>query len=98
MRQTTKKKTSAPKTKKMYAAIGDDGSRPVVWGLGATEEKATADARNELRESGVRSDLTHVVAVTPKQATQIRQGVVSVEALGLTYGGRGVTVHRLRTK
>jgi hypothetical protein len=29
---------------KHYAAIGDDGLRPVVWGLGHTVEEALADA------------------------------------------------------
>lgn len=92
------KKPASTKARKMFAAIGDDGTRPVVWGLGSTEEAATADARSELREAGVRSELTHVVQVTARQAASIRQGVVSVEALGLTYGGRGVVVHKLKGK
>lgn len=28
-----------------FAAVGNDGMRPVVWGTGTTEEAALADAR-----------------------------------------------------
>lgn len=31
-----------------YLAVGDDGMRPVVWGIGKTHNEAIEDARREL--------------------------------------------------
>jgi hypothetical protein len=69
----------------MYAAIGTDGNRPVVWGLGATSEEAIQEAQKELHSSGYPSeDFDHVVQITLEQAYRVYQGEVSTELLGIT--------------
>ena len=35
-------------TTKFFAAIGTDGTRPVVWGIGNTEDEALAEAHSGL--------------------------------------------------
>lgn len=42
----------------MIAAIGTDGRRPVVWGLGATTEWAIAEARRENADWGSQGSAT----------------------------------------
>ena len=60
-----------------FAAIGTDGMRPVVWGVGSTEEAAVADAwrwvedREELR----------VVAISAERRATIEAGDVSASDL-----------------
>ena len=56
---------------KTYAVIADDQLQPVVWGLGATEEAALADAR-----AWDVPDQHRVVEVTQAQARRIRAGEV----------------------
>lgn len=62
-----------------FAAIGDDGVRPVVWGLGDTPEAALLDAREQ---DGIDAgaDL-HVMPITRDQQAAIRCG--DVDASGL---------------
>lgn len=73
----------------MFAAIGDDGMRPVVWGLGRTERAAIREARRWLRDEDGHLlpaedyDALEVVAVTPEQAARITDGEVCVEELRL---------------
>lgn len=66
-----------------YAAIGTDGTREVVWGLGATEEDAEAEAREQARDAECDPELLRTVAVTDEQAERIRAGVVGADDLGL---------------
>ena len=61
-----------------FAAVGSDGIRDVVWGIGETEEAALMDARSELdqldpRDSNV--ELT-VIPITHEQDSNIKAGFV----------------------
>lgn len=58
-----------------YAAIGDDGLRPVVWGLGLTREQAERDALDN------EGDWDHVVPITMEQYARIEAGDVDASAL-----------------
>ena len=61
----------------MFAAVGNDGTRPVVWGLGSTEEEALADARRELGE--LEGEADHELdchAISEEQAATVRAGHV----------------------
>ncbi len=64
-----------------YAAIGTDGVRPVVWGLGMSED-AEHEARRELHCSDASSPIT-IVAVDADQEARIRAGVVDLTELGI---------------
>lgn len=59
-----------------FAAVGDDGLRPVVWGVGATPEAARLDAREWLGDHGDLDALT-VHSITEEQAQRVRSGDVS---------------------
>lgn len=61
-----------------YVAIGTDGTRPVVWGLGDTYESALADAAGQED-----SDADRAVEVSEEIAAAVRAGEVSCEALGI---------------
>ncbi len=65
----------------MYAVIGDDGTQPVVWGLGASEAEALADAamQNDGEDIGSKT----VRPITEAQAERIRIGEVSCAVLGI---------------
>lgn len=63
-----------------FAAVGTDGTRLVVWGLGTTEDEAEADACEQEGSNGV--ELT-TVQITAEQAELVRAGVVSVDELGI---------------
>lgn len=67
----------------MYAAIGTDGTREVVWGLGETEEAAVAEACEMGRQSGCDPELSRTVPVTAEQARRIDSGEIGAEDLGL---------------
>jgi hypothetical protein len=59
-----------------FAAIGTDGRRQVVWGLGDTDASALRDAEQNLRESDCVSEL-HVEPITNEQREIIEAGDVS---------------------
>jgi hypothetical protein len=73
--------------------VGDDGYRPVVWGLGAAADEDTAedDAREDARDylDGVVDDVDaevaglRVVIVDAATARAIEDGEVDAVALGL---------------
>jgi hypothetical protein len=63
-----------------YAAIGDDGMRPVVWGVGSSPEEALADARVWLDARNARDELT-VIEMTDEQSDAILAGVVGMDEL-----------------
>ena len=72
----------------MYAAIGTDGNRPVVWGLGNNYEESVKDAQGQLLNCGLPSEeFENVVQVTTEQADSIRCGVVGIEDLGIILSG-----------
>ena len=61
----------------MIAAIGSDGTRPVVWGVGRTERSARRDA-----ESGG-GDARCCVEVDRATVARIRRGEIHCAALGI---------------
>jgi hypothetical protein len=68
----------------MFVAVGDDGMRPVVWGLGSTEQLALADARQQLLNGDVdasHEDALVIHEVTAAQAQAVEAGVVDWAAL-----------------
>lgn len=83
------------KENKMYAALGSDGLRMVVWGIGRTEAAAEKEAREEARQSDVDPELTHTVKITAAQTRQIKLGHVGAESLGLAVAGRGLRARRV---
>lgn len=66
-----------------YAAIGSDGTREVVWGLGDTAEAAESEACQAGRDSGCDPELVRTVEVTPAQAARIQAGEVGARDLGI---------------
>jgi hypothetical protein len=54
-----------------FAVVGTDGWRPVVWGIGATEDAAQADAREN--ECGT----CQTYEITAAQAAVVVSGDVS---------------------
>jgi hypothetical protein len=59
----------------MIAAVGTDGTRPVVWGLGSTSYEAAADAARWGEPDG-NEELTYH-EITPQQAAVVQSGDVS---------------------
>jgi hypothetical protein len=62
----------------MYAAIGTDGKRPVVWGLGRDSDAALDDAL----ANGYDGDMITVV-IDDATAKRVESGEVSCESLGI---------------
>lgn len=66
-----------------FAAIGNDGMRPVVWGVGESEEAARQDAANQDELTCVDLEGLDMRPITDEQAVRIQSGIVSCEELGL---------------
>jgi len=69
-----------------YAAIGTDGIRPVVWGLGETEGAAGTEARIQQAQSvdgDPLNDALVIIEVTAEQSERVTAGVVDLETLGI---------------
>jgi hypothetical protein len=62
-----------------HVAIGSDGTRPVVWGIGDTEAAAMADAADQ--EGCPRQDDLRLAVVTGECAGIIRSGNVDASDL-----------------
>lgn len=63
-------------SQQMYAAVGSDGTRPVVWGLGESPAEAFADAeRQELSDNDQAALVAH--RVTQEEAAVVMAGDVS---------------------
>lgn len=58
-----------------YAAVGDDGRRRVVWGIGTTETEAREEAAQWYPDGVV--DGLDVEPITAREAETIRMGDVS---------------------
>jgi hypothetical protein len=56
------------------AAIGDDGCRPVYWGVGSTPARARADAAIWRTDA----DDMNVIRISRAQAESIRAGKVTL--------------------
>lgn len=68
-----------------YAAVGDDGTRPVVWGVGDSDEQAREDAGQYIPRDGrgwreVVADL-RIVPVSQERYERIMQGDVDASDL-----------------
>lgn len=63
----------------MFAAVGNDGLRPVVWGIGATEDEARSDAARWLADSDYEFEAASlpVHPITLAQASAVAAGDVS---------------------
>ena len=66
-----------------YAAIGTDGIRDVVWGLGETAEAAIEEAREGLRQDGT-SDTVELSTreISAGDVAAVEAGDVDAERLG----------------
>jgi hypothetical protein len=64
------------------AAVGTDGTRPVVWGVGKTGNDARADAESQLVECDGESPLV-TVEISDEQLSRIKAGVVDAPELGI---------------
>lgn len=62
-----------------YAVVGTDGTREVVWGIGATEEEARQDAERYLDDAQPPVDPSELTVheITEAQAEVVRAGDVS---------------------
>lgn len=71
------------KTSGWYAAIGTDGMRPVVWGVGESEQAAREDAClcDELTHDDL--DALTLRPITDEQAVRIQRGEVDCKTLGI---------------
>lgn len=63
----------------MFAAIGTDGTREVVWGLGETEREARAEACEYLNDIHHRAEAVslRIERITDEQAGIVESGDVS---------------------
>lgn len=82
-----------------YAAIGTDGTRPVVWGLGESPEAAMADGLDELEpfmtELDGKSEDLMTLPITDEQARRVvDEGEVSTEALGIELPAAWLAEHQ----
>jgi hypothetical protein len=70
---------------KHYAAVGTDGIRPVVWGIGDSYDAARVEAREQLANTDpeYRDDPLVIVEITAEQRACIEAGEVSAEKLGI---------------
>jgi hypothetical protein len=66
-----------------FAAVGNDGQRPVVWGIGDTESEARADATENLRDVDCEDDVDdlRIVPITPDRRSKIEAGDVDASDL-----------------
>ena len=58
-----------------FVAVGNDGMRPVIWGLGVTEEDAIEDALEQ--EGCPPRSFLHVHPCTPEIQERVQSGDVS---------------------
>ena len=65
------------------AAVGSDGLRLVVWGLGSDDQDALEDAAPYTTEDAYRMPRLRCVAVTEEQRAQIVAGEIDCATLGI---------------
>lgn len=78
-----KRRAEAERSRRHFAALGTDGRRPVVWGIGHTEEAAREDAAESLRDAGFYDDSTdlRVVEIDAARYARIEGGEVAADDL-----------------
>jgi hypothetical protein len=72
----------------MYVAIGDDGMRPVVWGMGETQDAALTQATDNLNSEsckGAEGQKLLIVEVSAERAARIEAGDVDASDLWATW-------------
>lgn len=76
-------------TSTIYAAVGSDGSRLVVWGIGETEDIARDDGERWMLEGWDEPSNTHldIMPITSGAALLVRSGHVALEG-----GRRGIEI------
>lgn len=65
-----------------FAAVGNDGTRPVVWGLGTSAEMAFADALEQYEFDAKDAKFLRLVTVGPEVQARVQEGDVSWRATG----------------
>lgn len=65
----------------LWAAIGTDGTRAVVWGLGDTPKAAIADA--DAHDDDWRSGGWGTCEISPALAADVRAGKIDCDGLGI---------------
>ena len=75
-RRSSRSSTRRTARQQYWAAVGDDGTRPVVWGLGGTSAAALRDARTQLRQADAGSELS-TSKIAKAQDAHVRAGDVS---------------------
>lgn len=68
-----------------YAAVGTDGLRPVVWGIGDTRDEALVDAGRSFGQCGIdpKTEPLLVKEITARQRRSVLDGEVSTDELGI---------------
>lgn len=66
-----------------FAAVGDDGTRPVVWGLGDTEAQARRDAEDQAYEFDCSTGILTLHEISDELARRIETGEIDAVALGI---------------
>lgn len=73
----------------IFAAIGSDGTREVVWGIGSTEVAAEADALLNANRAAPNEpelcdpELTRTVRITAEIEARIKRGFIGAAELGI---------------
>lgn len=81
--------TQTQTTTQYYAAVGTDGMRDVVWGVGPCADDAEAEA---LTQEGVPADLRYL-PITAAAVEAVHRGAVGIDGRGgLTERGGAVDV------
>jgi hypothetical protein len=60
----------------VFAVVGSDGKREVVWGIGPTEKAAREEAETSIAEAHPAPE-TRIEMITPEHADAVRAGDVS---------------------
>lgn len=63
----------------MFATVGSDGVRCVVWGLGVTPEEALTDAAQEANNDP--PEIIGTIEIGDERATLVREGHVGADDL-----------------
>lgn len=71
-----------------FAAVGTDGLRPVVWGIGDSRDEALVDAGRSFGQSDIdpKTEPLVIVEITARQRRSVLDGEVSTTELGIVLG------------
>jgi hypothetical protein len=71
----------------MIAAIGTDGIRLIVWGIGANEDEALEDAWFWLDQQGLGGITLDMYELTDDQLASVSRGRIDAIELGIDVTG-----------